>query len=894
MKVYMAINKETIKEPFWSMDAKEIFGVLKTNLSGLNNEEVAARLKIFGPNTIKEYPRSSKIKIALRQFQNLLIVILVIAGTVTIFLGEWIETGVIFAAVIVNAIFGFWQENKSETVLELLKTYIRVRARVRRNNEEHGIDASELVPGDIIRITQGDRIPADARLLFVNNLEVDESILTGESLPVEKHISSLPPATALGERKSIIFSGTLAIAGFADAVVTATGSETEFGKIAGLVAEKDHKKITPLERSVGRFATYAGTTLLIFTSLLFGLGLYFGKDIYEMFIISVAVAVSAVPEGLPIALTVIMAIGVQRLATHNGIVRRLLAVETLGSTSVILTDKTGTLTQAKMELTSIVPYQDGSAENKNKLLNYALVNTDVVIENPKDAPEKWLMSGRALEVSLVKGAALNGVLLTRILEETKILDRLPFDSKHKFSASIFKTDSHSPHFTHEAGIHLTLFGAPEIILRFTNLAQKEQEKMIIEIEKRAYAGERVLGVASRLIGADLPAEASAKVGEENILRRKNFNNLNFDGLLTFRDPLRPNVSQAISEIAAAGVKTIIVTGDHRGTAEAVAQELGLVDGKGAVLTGDDLMYLTKEELEARSRETTLYARVTPEQKVMIAKLYQERGEVVAVTGDGINDVPALHAADIGVVVGSGTDVAKSAADLVVLDDNFETIVTAIKEGRRILRNIRKVIIYLLSNSFDELFLIGGAIIVGVALPINALQILFVNLFSDSFPAVAFAFEDGIDDFGNHPHKLHKNLFDREMRFFILIIGILSSAFLFILYLILLKAGLAEELIRTFIFASFASYTLFLTFSLRSLGKSILSYNPFSNRPLTIGVGIGLLLIVTAIYFPWLGQILNTIPLPPIWLLGVIGVGFLNISAVEFGKWLFRKRIIRFI
>lgn len=858
------------------MDESEAFSVLKTSFSGLDDKEVAARLKIFGPNIIEEHRRFSKSEIALRQFKSLLVIILIAAGIVTVFIGEWVEASVIFAAIIANVFFGFWQENKAETVLELLKTYVRVRARVRRSNQEHEIDASELVPGDIIRITQGDRISADARLLFVNNLEIDESILTGESLPVEKNTFSSPPATALGERKSMVFSGTLVMSGFADAVITATESETEFGKIAELVAKKEQKS-TPLQKSVSRFAAYAGTILLIFTLLLFGLGLYFGKEIYDMFIISVAVAVSAVPEGLPIALTVIMAVGVRRLANQKGIVKRLLAAETLGSTSIILTDKTGTLTQAKMELTSLLPYkgEDDATEGKADLLRYALLNTDVIIENPQDDPEKWIVSGRALEISLVKDAAKNGVLLTKISEQIKILDRLPFSSEHKFSASIFQTDS---------SIHLALFGAPEIILRFTNLSQEEQKKVAEKIEELATAGERVLGVASQNVTADY----------KNILRRKNFNNLNFNGLITFRDPLRPNISKSINEIAAAGVKTIIVTGDHRGTAEAVARELGLVDGKGAVLTGDDLMHLTKEELEARSREATLYARVTPEQKVIITKLYQERGEIVAVTGDGINDAPALHIADIGIAVGSGTDVAKSAADLVILDDNFETIVVAIKEGRRILHNIRKVIIYLLSDSLDEVFLIGGALLFGVAMPINALQILFINFFSDSFPAIAFAFEDGIDELGKRPQKLHKNLFDREMKFFILIIGTLSSAFLFILYLILLKTGFAEELVKTFIFASFASYTLLLTFSLRSLTKSILRYNPFSNKPLTLGVSIGLLLIAAAIYIPWLQRILDTISLPPIWLLGIVGVGLLNISAVEFGKWLFRRRIIKLV
>lgn len=865
------MDRNIVNQPFWAMKIEEALRALATEQLGLDGNEAEKRILVFGANIIEEKKRRTGPRLIFSQLKSPLILVLVIAGVITVFLGEWVEAAVIFAAVVINTMLGFWQEAKAENALEVLKSYIRTRARVKREGNEMEIDASGLAPGDIIHIAQGDRVPADGRLIFSQNLSINEAALTGESLPVDKNIQELPAGTGLSERTCMVFSGTLAVEGLGEAVVTATGSHTEFGRIASLVAEKE-KEPTPLQRAISRFTMRAGLVLSALVLALFGFGVYSGKEFFEMFVISVAVAVSAVPEGLPVAVTVILAVGVQRLVKKKGIVRRLLAAETLGSTNLILTDKTGTLTQAKMELVGVMPHGDMGQDAEKNILKNALFNIDAIVENPDDSPDAWVAVGKPVEVALIKGALNYGVRFTENFSGVETVDRISFTSVHKFSVSLIHSDGRS---------RLVFFGAPEVILQYTDTREEERKKIIEDIERRAFSGERVLGVAIK----DYASKEDKIPTEFESLRLK------FLGLLSFRDPLRPRVGDAIRRIGEAGARTIIVTGDHQGTAEAVARGLGLVDGKGAVLTGNDLKYLTKEELWARADEVTVYARVTPEDKLMLTRMYQEKGAVVAVTGDGINDAPALEAADIGIAVGSGTDVAKSAADLVILDDNFETIVAAIEEGRKILDNIKKVMVYLLSDSLDELFLIGGALVVGVALPLNALQILFVNFFSDSFPAVALAFEDGIDGLGKKPRELTRNLFDRKLRFLILIIGASTSALLFALYLYLLNLGLPEDLIRTFIFASFASYTLFLAFSIRSLDRSIFSYNPFSNKYLNCGVGFGIFLTTLAVYLPQLQEILNTVALPPLWVLGVLGVGVINILAVEFGKWIFREKII---
>ncbi len=864
------------------MSPDETFRVLESSPEGLSAGEAKQRISLFGSNVIDIPERLRGIRVFGNQFRSPLILILVAAGVVTVFLGDWIDTAVIFAAVFANAFLGFWQEYKAERVLELLRSYVRTRVRVRREGKEEEIDAEFLVPGDVIHISRGDRIPADARIISANAFQVDEAVLTGESLPEEKFPDLVAPAAPVPDRTSMVFSGTLAVEGIAEAVVIATDARTEFGKISSLIrAQERSRGKTPLQAALSRFSLFAGVILAFLIATLFVVGIVHRYDPLDMFLISVAVAVSAVPEGLPVALTVILAVGIERLSSRRAVVRRLLAAETLGSTTLILTDKTGTLTEAQVSVREIIVHGGVPApESKKKILEYALFHSTALVRNPSDPPGAWEVFGNPVDTAVVREAAARGVSL-EFLGSANLVERLPFDARRKFAAVCVEENKKKK---------FVLLGAPDILLPSAVLTEKEKKEAEALVDEKAKEGWRILALLTKSYEGDI-AKEFALLSHTPHTREESEPSLSgytLEGFLVLADPLRKGVKEAIERIDAAGVKTIIVTGDHKGTAEAVARELGIVDGAGAVLTGEDLNSLKKEELFARADETRVYARVTPEQKLMLVNLYKEKGEVVAVTGDGVNDAPALEAADIGVAVGSGTDVAKNVADLVILDNDYETIVEAISEGRRILDNIRKVVVYLLSDSLDELLLIGGSILMGVAVPLNALQILFVNFFSDSFPAIALAFEKGVDDIGGRPRALKRNLFDPEMRVLILVIGVATSFLLFAVYYALLRLGFDAALVRTFTFASFATYTLILAFSLRSLKKSIVEYNPFSNGYLVVGIGIGLTLTLLSIYVPFFQSIFHTVFLPFPWLLGVFSVGLFNIVVVELGKFFFRR------
>lgn len=855
---------------YWNITAEEGALVLETNIeNGLSQEEATSRLKTFGRNTFKTDKKTHKLIILLRQLKSPLIMILIVAGIVTLIISHYRDAVFIFIAVIINSLLGFWQENKAENALSKLKTYLKQRARVIRDGKEREIDAEDLVPGDIIRLAQGDRVPADARIIFINDFQVDEAVLTGESLPVIKSADSVSDSATISDQTSMIFAGTLVNQGVCAAVVCRTSTNTELGKIASLIATSENEK-TPLQKAITNFSIYSSIILTGLTLVVFGIGILAGYSVLHMFLTSVAIAVSAIPEGLPISMTVILAVGVERMAKRKGVVRKLVAAEALGNTTVILTDKTGTLTMANMVMSQVIPFKI----DEQKLIVRALANANVLIENPADTPDLWRMNGRIMETALVRSAGARGITLAEITNKEHIIQTIPFNAVQKFSASLIK----------ESGKHLLVFfGAPDVLVHHSSLNAKEKEAMIEQINFLALSGERVLGVATKEI---------THIKNFSLSKDSSPGHLSLNGLITFRDPIRPNIKHAINRVSRAGIKTVILTGDHRGTAVAVAEEIGMKIGEQSVLDASDLSELSEEDLRSRLPHLSVISRVTPFDKLRIAKLYQGMGEVVAMTGDGVNDAPSIKQADVGIAMGSGTEVAQSVADLVLLDDNFETIVAAIEEGRQILGNIRKVLVYLLSNVTDGLILIGGSLLTGLPLPLNPLQILWVNFFTDSIPAVSYAFESEPGSLMHKPLKRSAlKLFDPVMKFLILAIGISTSALLFVIYYILIRLGYDETTVHTFIFATFGTYTLLVALSVRSLDRSIFSYPLFSNHYLNGGIIVGFVLMALAIYYPGLQTVFNTIALPINWVLGVALIGLFNITLIEAAKWFFRNKQI---
>lgn len=878
----MSLSFEVLKKSFWALSPEETLSALETSEDGLSPEEVKRRIEIFGLNTIASEPVMTRFSIFIRQFKNPLIFVLLIAAAITIALKDYHDAGFILAAAFINAGLGFYQENKAERALADLKTYVTQRVRVRRSGQDVEIDFSELVPGDIIHLLPGVRIAADARLMYISDFMVDQSLLTGESVPVEKTLKSDAVGAVVADRDSMVYSGTTVVSGIGEAVVVATDEHTELGKIAKLVRGTE-RETTPLQVSIEKFSLVASAFFLLLSAAMFFLARSSGIPTLEAFLISVAVLIAAVPEGLPIVMTVILAIGVQRLAAKNGVVRRLSAAETLGRTSVILTDKTGTLTEAKLSLETVQTYgADAGARAADFMMYVALLNADVVVENPTDDVAAWHIIGRPIDTAIVKASAERGLMAAELKEGRRAVHILPFNSKNKFAATVHQVSSRFAEKVSHSNAHLlSLFGAPEMILTFADYSEGERAAILVDVEKHAQAGERVVGVAYKEV---------SNIDEFSIKEHRHLSGATFLGFLGFKDPLRPTVKEAMNKVMEAGIQVVIVTGDHAGTAVAAANELGMdVSSAHAVLNGTELDAMSESELEKRVKGLRVVSRVSPEGKMKIVKAFKSRGEIVAMNGDGINDAPALREADIGVAMGTGTDVAKDVADLVLLDDNFETIVAAIHEGHRILENIRKAIVYLFSTIFNEIFLIGGALLLGLAMPLNALQILWVNFFTDSFPGISLAFEDKIDSLKDRPLHTQKGIFTGSMRTFLLINSLISSTLLVFTYVALLERGFDPEIVRTFIFGAFGVYSLFLIFAVRSLRRSIFHYNPFSNPSLLLSVSIGFACMMAAIYVPFLQNLFDTVALPAVWLWGVVGFGIFSILLLEVTKMILYRR-----
>lgn len=862
---------------------EETIKILGSNLeNGLPEKEARNRQKQFGLNKLPEEKPLSKLKIFLEQLKSPLIYILVIAGVITLVLRDFTDAVVIFGAVFLNTIFGFFQENKTSRILSELKKLTKIKAYVIRNGEEKEISQEELAPGDIILLYPGNKVPADGRLLESFNLKINEAPLTGEWFPSEKITEVLPEKTPLADRDNMVFMGCVIEDGRGKAVVTETGLKTEIGKVAEMVSGAKEEK-TPYQKKIINLSKIIGVSVVFFSFLIFVLGLAVGRGAFEMFLAAVAVAVAAIPQGLPVAVTVILAVGMQRILKKRGLVRKMVAAETLGSTSVICTDKTGTLTEAKMQVAGIFTenkelFNDGKkfSETIDKngsdshilALKIAMLCTEAFIENPEDELHKWIIRGRPMEKSLLLAGIQAGFSKKELEEKQPKLDEVFFDPVYKYSASLH-------HYSKKANV-LYILGAPEIILKMSKLAEGKLSRLSRKIDELASRGSRVLGCAYKMLPAD-----------GGNIQDSYFQEMTFVAFITLHDPIRKEVREAIKICRQAGAKPIIVTGDHKLTAKAIAEELGFLTEEKNIIEGSGLDKLSEEEFRRRLKEIEIYARVEPAQKLRIVKAWQETGEVVAMTGDGINDAPALKKADIGVALGSGTDVAKGASDLILLTDNFSIIVAAVEEGRVIIDNIRKTATLLVSQCFSEIILIGASVIGGWPLPILPTQILWENLIEGSPQGIALAFEPrekgAMERKPEHPSS---PLLTFQMKTIIFGFGIFTDLIILGMFLYLLNMGMSLPEIRTIIFAALAIDSVFYAFSCKNLRKNIWQYNPFSNLYLVGCMIFSLGMLILAIYLPFLQNLLKTVPLNLFdWTL-LFGIGLINLILIESVKWYF--------
>ena len=857
----------------WAHTVPDLYALLKTSPEGLTEEEALRRLAQFGPNEFGKHLNARALRVFARQFASPLIFLLIGASIITIVLKEWADTVVIMLAVFVNTGLGFYQEYKAENTLDKLTAYIKERVRVMRKGRIREIASSALVPGDIIYLSYGSRVPADARLISVNNFAADEAVLTGESLPVVKNTDVVSEGAGVTDRLGMVFAGSLTTEGYASAVVTATGDRTEIGRIAKLVSEVRREK-TPLQLSLSRLSwiIFAGVSIIV--AGLFLLGLYRGEPFLEMLLLSAAVAVGAIPEALPIALTVILAKGVERIAGKRGIMRSLGAAETLGSTTLIMTDKTGTLTQAKMQVTDILTKAQlvlGAAgtqvdltklsTNQKAILSGALLSTDAVVENSNDVPEKWRFIGRPLERHIALAAHAAGVDVPSVIQDRRV-SLLPFNSTSKLAVAL---DTQTK--------HIYVLGAPDILLARSDVSKDEYIAIESNIQRISAKGGLLVGVARG---------TPKKVGGVYTVEASELHGLEFLGVVTLYDPVRDEAKETVKHIESHGASVVMLTGDLKGTAMAIARDIGWDITEANVMTGEELRQFSDEELMKRLSLVRIFARVTPEDKLRIGHLYQSRGEVIAMTGDGVNDAPALKAADIGIALGSGSDVAKSAADLVLLDDNFKTIVLSIEEGRRIISNIRKAFVYLMSNSLDEVFLIGGSLVMGLPLPLTAIQIIWVNFFTGSLPGLSYAFEKNRDVDRGRVAQI--SIFDRSVRILALGIGTLSSILLFLLYWALLSSGTELSIARTVLFLCFSSYILVIAFSFKSLHRPLFQYPIFDNKELNMSILIAATLIVCSMAIPPLRDLLGLSLISFAWLWLIAAWLICNVLLVEGVKW----------
>lgn len=853
---------------------------LKTNQDvGLSSKEAAFRLEKNGKNEFQKKKKQNLLIKFLLEFKDALVIVLLIAAIVSLVIepDEWIESAIIFVVVIINAILGVYQENKAEKSLEALEKMSSPLCKVIRDGITLQVNTSELVVGDIIIVEAGDFIPADARILECSNLQVDESALTGESVSVIKNSEVIiGEEIPLGDMKNMLFSSTFVTNGRGVAVVTATGMQTEIGKIAGMLIS-DEIQTTPLQHKLTQVSKVIGIISIFICFLVFILEFITSKDILESFKIAISLAVAAIPEGLATVVTIVLSIGVSNMAKVNAIVKKLPAVETLGSTSIVCSDKTGTLTQNKMTVLEIYTNNIKKVTNEltaqeKELLSYFALCSDAKINYEDD---KEIRIGDPTETALIE---VNNKYGNRI-DGIERIDEIPFDSSRKMMTVFVKIN--------DKIIQITK-GAPDIIINNSKNNKKELDAALIANDNLAKRALRVLAVGYKELHS-LPQNIS----DNEILGIEK--DLTFLGLVGMIDPARPEVKDAIKTAKEAGIRTIMITGDHVTTAKAIALELGILEGNQKAISSKDLAQLSDEELYEHIEEYSVYARVSPEDKVRIVETWQKKDKIVAMTGDGVNDSPSLKRADIGCAMGiTGTDVSKEASDMILLDDNFATIITAVKEGRGIYANIKKCIKYLLSSNIGEVIAIFVSSIIalfipnGLGIPLLPIHLLWINLITDSLPAFGIGMEKADSKLMKEkPRDKNESFFANNMFLHIILEGLIIGLLALAAFLIGNQQSLAIG--QTMAFLTLSTTQLFHAFNVKS-DSSIFNKSIFNNKFLNFSFIIGFLLQVLVIYTPFINTVIfNLEPLSFSNLLISIGLAFCIIIIMEISKLLGYKQ-----
>jgi Ca2+-transporting ATPase len=862
---------------------------------GLSEPEARRRLELHGPNELAASGRVSAWRILREQFQNTLILILLVAVALSAFLGHEVEAIAIGVIVLFAAGLGFVQEFRAERSMEALQRMAAPTATLLRGGEEVEVPARQVVPGDVVLLAAGDRVPADARVVESVNLKAEEAALTGESVPVGKHAEPVEGDDApLGDRTCMLFAGTAVVYGRGRAMVTGTGMDTEFGKVARMLQAVETAR-TPLQENLARVGKALARAAFAVVGLIVVVGLVRGQPFVDMLLFGVALAVAVVPEALPAVVTISLAIGVQRMVKRNALVRRLPAVETLGSTSVICSDKTGTLTRDEMTIRRIHAggrtlevsgsgydpagefLHDGEARPPSpalvRLLEASTLASDAHVTRHEDTG-RWHVKGDPTEGALVVAAAKAGLVKADLDERRPRVGEIPFTSETKRMTTLHATGD---------GTLACSKGAPEVILASCRFELDDAGAVRpLDDARRAELLDLARGMAAQALRVLAVAERRDATLEDAE------RDMTLLGLLGMIDPPRPEAHAALRTCEAAGIRVVMITGDHPLTAEAVARELGILKG-GRVVAASELSRMTEAELREQVEGIDVFARVSPADKLRVVAALQDRGHVAAMTGDGVNDAPALKRAAIGIAMGiTGTDVTKEAAVMTLTDDNFASIVAAVEEGRAIFGNIKKYLMYLLSSNIGEITLMAAATLLGLPLPLTAVMLLYVNLATDGLPALALAVDPHDEDLMRHPpRRPESGIFTRPVIVLMVVGGLWSALVNLGLFAWALQSGQTRQEAMSLTFISLVLIQFFKAYNFRSDRQSVL-VRPFANRWLNLAILWEIVLLVLIIYVPFLNRPFNTVPLPAVdWALAAV-VAFSVCPVLELAKWMERR------